>query len=86
MHAKYIEDGKYYVDGELLTGIYEGVYYENGLPICKRVFELDGNIYFAYTNGEILKGKVWVNAGYTNGLIEVGAHYFDEQGKIKGVT
>ncbi len=64
--------------------IVDGVYYNSdGNPAHRGIIELDGKLYYAGKNGNIIKDETKVvHSVMTNGLIKHGTYYFDPTGAI----
>ncbi len=81
----YAITGKYigYTFGEdykAVTGIIDGVYYNNGKPNMAGLVEVDGDLYFASGEGKLVTGKYYVWQG--NGILPEGNYEFDADGKM----
>ncbi len=82
------EDGKMVVETEepeeKLNGIVEvdGVkyYYVDGVKTYGGLMLIDGDYYYAKSNGQIVTGKYWVTK--TNDLVKAGWYEFGEDGKM----
>lgn len=64
------------------NGIIDGVYYENGRPKHAGVIKIDGEIYYAGTDGKLAKGQKIVHRVMSNGILKHGTYKFDAEGKM----
>lgn len=78
------------IDGKMqcVNGVYEqnGVlyYFEKGVKTHAGIIKIDGEIYYAGTNGVVVSNATkLVYPGYTNGIIPPGTYEFDAEGKMK---
>lgn len=92
-----MEEGTYAFDaeGKLIQGATDkngivkdddGVlrYYVNGKVTYVGLIEIDGDFYYARSNGEVVTDCVyWIT--WTHGLKEAGYYTFDENGKLTGI-
>ena len=79
--------GVYYFDDEgkmRNEEIYNGVYFENGQPYHKGVFQYtDGNYYYIRSYGKVATGTHAITEKEMNGLFNgTGVYYFDDEGKM----
>lgn len=66
-----------------MNEIKDGIYYENGEPKHAGVVKIDGDLYYAGHNGEIVCGREkTVHSDMTNGLVKHGYYTFNETGKM----
>ena len=64
------------------NGIIDGVYYENGRPKHAGIIKIDGEIYYAGTDGKLATGQKIVHRTMSNGLLKHGTYKFDAEGKM----
>ena len=64
------------------NGIIDGVYYENDRPKHAGVIKIDGEIYYAGTDGKLAKGQKIVHRAMSNGILKHGTYKFDSEGKM----
>ena len=70
-------------DGKMLmaNGIVNGYYYENGARTFAGLVKVDGDYYYASTDGKVVTDtSFWITK--TNGLVETGTYRFDAEGKM----
>ena len=70
---------------DIKNGIYEEngslFYYVDGSRSYAGLIEIDGNLYYVRSNGELAHGQTYWTTK-TNGLKAAGRYYFDETGKL----
>ncbi len=65
------------------NGIYNGIYYENDVPVHKGAFKIGNNIYHAGQDGVIAAGGYHVvHSVKTNGLVKNGTYNFASDGRL----
>ena len=90
------EDGKMIIEGtlpevkpddpseELKNGIYEEdgalFYYVNNVKTYAGLVQIDGDYYYAKSNGQLATGRYWITK--TNGLLAEGSYTFGMDGKL----
>ncbi len=66
-----------------LNGIFDGVYYENGVPVHKGVFKIGEDIYYAGRGGRIAADERHaVHTSMSNGILKRGVYKFAADGKL----
>ncbi|MBR4034490.1 MAG: InlB B-repeat-containing protein [Clostridia bacterium] len=70
------------VNSEATTGIFDGYYYVDGeVQYAAGAIEIDGDIYYVRTNGQIVAGgEYWVTQ--SSELLPAGKYTFDNDGKL----
>ena len=71
-------------DYKAVTGIIDNIYHRNGKPYMGGLVEVDGDLYFATGNGELVTGSYYVWKG--NGILPEDTYEFGADGKLVNGT
>ena len=73
-------EGKLYIP-EPVVEIVDGYYYVDGKLTYAGLIEIDGDLYYVRSNGQLVKGQ-WYWVSKTNGLKPEGSYEFDAEGRL----